>query len=105
MGDFKQKAEAISHALKVPLLLLAATSKDMYRKPCMAMWEHLTRSENGGFDVDIKESFYVGDAAGREANWKPGQWCVCTFLWVCGGGGVVVGVCGHPLLYCTALLN
>ena len=108
VGDFKQKAEAISHTLKVPLLLLAATSKDMYRKPCMAMWEHLTRSENGEFDVDIKESFYVGDAAGREANWKPGQWCVYLSVGVGGGGGGgggVVGVCGHPLLYCTALLN
>ena len=73
VGEFKQKAEAIARALNVPLLLLAATTKDKHRKPCVGMWEHMTRVENGGLDVDTKESFYVGDAAGREANWKHGQ--------------------------------
>ena len=73
VGEFKQKAEAIARALNIPLLLLAATTKDKHRKPCMGMWEHMTRAENGGMDVDTKESFYVGDAAGREANWKHGE--------------------------------
>ena len=40
--EFKQKVEAIARALKVPLLLLAATSKDKYRKPCLGMWEHMS---------------------------------------------------------------
>ena len=72
-GEFKQKAEAIARALKVPLLLLAATAKDKYRKPCLGMWEHMTSVENGGLSLDTKDSFYVGDAAGREANWKHGE--------------------------------
>ena len=72
-GEFKQKAEAIAKALKVPLLLLAATAKDKYRKPCLGMWEHMTSVENGGLSLDTKDSFYVGDAAGREANWKHGE--------------------------------
>lgn len=73
VGDFKLKAEAIARKLNVPLLLLAATAKDKFRKPCVAMWEHLLASENGGVSVNPKESFYVGDAAGREANWKHGE--------------------------------
>ena len=72
VGEFKVKAEAVARALKVPLLLLAATSRDKYRKPCVAMWEHMIKLENGGVAADLKESFYVGDAAGREANWKSG---------------------------------
>lgn len=80
VGEFKQKAEAIARALSVPLLLLAATSKDKHRKPCLGMWEHMTTAENVGLTVDTKESFYVGDAAGREANWKHGECMVCMSM-------------------------
>ena len=76
VGEFKLKAEAVAGVLKVPLLLLAATSRDMYRKPCVAMWDYMIKSENGGVAADLKESFYVGDAAGREANWKPGMYTI-----------------------------
>ena len=27
--------------------------------------------KNGGIPIDMKESFFCGDAAGREANWAP----------------------------------
>lgn len=73
VGEFKVKAKAVARALDVPLLLLAATSKDKYRKPCVSMWEYMIKFENGSVAADPKESFYVGDAAGREANWKPGE--------------------------------
>ena len=89
-GDFKIKAESIARALNIPLLLLAASSRDMYRKPCTGMWDHMISSENGGVVVDMNESFYVGDAAGREANWEHGEyskkcvWCVLVYcLCVC----------------------
>lgn len=29
--------------------------------------------KNGGFDVDKTNSFYVGDAAGRQKDWAPGR--------------------------------
>lgn len=35
------------------------------------MWEHMLKSHNGGIAVDTKESYYVGDAAGRAKNWAP----------------------------------
>ena len=71
-AELRQKIEAIARKLQVPLLLLASTSRDNYRKPCTGMWQHLVRHENGGVMVDEEASFYVGDAAGREANWMPG---------------------------------
>lgn len=71
-ADFKKKVESIATSLQIPLLLLASTTKDIYRKPCTGMWDHLVLHENGPADVDMKFSFYVGDAAGREAGWMPG---------------------------------
>lgn len=104
-GDFKVKAEAIARAVKIPLLLLAATSKDMYRKPCVAMWDHMVKYENGGVVIDLKESFYVGDAAGREANWRHGEW-LSVALYV-----VSIYMCvtllftkSHKIYTCTLLL-
>ena len=79
--DYKQKIEYIAQALKLPLLLLAATSKDKYRKPSVGMWDHLTGLENGGVTVDLKKSFYVGDAAGREA--EPGKYLCMVSDFVC----------------------
>ena len=70
--EFKQKMEAVARKLCVPLLLLAAISRDSYRKPCTGMWEHLVQHENGGVKVEKEVSFFVGDAAGREAGWMPG---------------------------------
>ncbi len=75
--EFRQKTEAIASRLQLPLLLLASTSRDVYRKPSTGMWSHLVREENGGVEVDKEESFYVGDAAGRAANWRPGQHAHC----------------------------
>lgn len=70
--DFKRKIEAIAGRLQIPLLLLASTTKDAYRKPCTGMWRHLLEQEMEGREVDMDSSFYVGDAAGREVNWQPG---------------------------------
>ena len=72
--DFKQKIETIAGRLQIPLLLLASTTKDLYRKPCTGMWQHLLKHENDGREVDMDLSFYVGDAAGREAKWQPGTY-------------------------------
>ena len=66
-----QKMEAVAKKLCVPLLLLAAISRDSYRKPCTGMWEHLVQHENRAVKVE-EVSFFVGDAAGREASWMPG---------------------------------
>ena len=42
-----------------------ATTEDENRKPCLGMWK-LFLDNNGGKDVNMKDSFYCGDAAGRD---------------------------------------
>lgn len=76
--EFKQKVEAVALKLGIPLLLMASTAKDKFRKPCSGMWDHLVKVENGGMEVDMTSSFYVGDAAGREVNWLPSM---CVHAW------------------------
>lgn len=68
---FKNKFRQIATQLKVPLTLLAATNYDKFRKPDTGMMEYLLQELNGGVEMDKSKSFYVGDAAGRTANWKP----------------------------------
>ncbi|XP_046843122.1 bifunctional polynucleotide phosphatase/kinase-like [Xenia sp. Carnegie-2017] len=69
--DFKKKIEKIASKLSVPLQVFAATEKNVYRKPFTGMWKYLKEEDNNGMDVDHAKSFYVGDAAGRPANWLP----------------------------------
>ena len=71
--EFKQKIEAIALKLEIPFLLMAASAKDKFRKPCTGMWDHLLKFHNGDIEVDLVSSFYVGDAAGRDVNWLPGM--------------------------------
>jgi bifunctional polynucleotide phosphatase/kinase len=66
--DFKEKVENIQKALNVPLVLIAATENDKYRKPSKGMWEYFKENFSKGKDVELDESFYIGDAAGRPAS-------------------------------------
>lgn len=69
--DLKTKIERITSKLNVPIQVFAATGKSCYRKPAPGMWNYLVEQENDGIDVDMKESFYCGDAAGRPELKKP----------------------------------
>lgn len=40
--------------------------EDAYRKPKAGMWHVMEKHFNSGISVDMDQSFYVGDAAGRE---------------------------------------
>ncbi|KAF2454820.1 polynucleotide kinase 3 phosphatase-domain-containing protein [Lineolata rhizophorae] len=63
---FKSKAEAIFQELHLPIDLYAACANDNYRKPRIGAWEHLVDSVRaGGDEVDLTQSYLVGDAAGR----------------------------------------
>ena len=44
-----------------------------YRKPSPGMWRYVVEKGNGGVTVDLSDSLYVGDAAGRVAGWQPGK--------------------------------
>ncbi|XP_005173439.1 bifunctional polynucleotide phosphatase/kinase isoform X1 [Danio rerio] len=70
---FKSKAEDILQTLQLPIQVFVSTAPGIYRKPVIGMWEHLCEKANSGVMVDVSESFYVGDAAGRPANWAPGK--------------------------------
>ncbi|CAM0136906.1 unnamed protein product [Umbelopsis sp. WA50703] len=65
---FKRKIRNILSQLSMPVMLIAALKKDVYRKPVTAMWDLLY--EKVGSDIDLKDSYYVGDAAGRAEGWK-----------------------------------
>ncbi|KXS17415.1 PNK3P-domain-containing protein [Gonapodya prolifera JEL478] len=68
--DFKGKVTQVARSLKVPLLLFVSSGDDEYRKPRPGMFEFMER-EFG--PVNLEESFFVGDAAGRAAGWKAGR--------------------------------
>ncbi|XP_074319293.1 polynucleotide 3'-phosphatase ZDP [Silene latifolia] len=42
--------------------------KDAYRKPQPGMWRVMEKHFNSGIAIDMDQSFYVGDAAGREKD-------------------------------------
>ena len=50
--------------------LLASLYDDFNRKPCTGMWEFVEKHLNGDMKVDRNKSLYVGDMAGRKADYS-----------------------------------
>ena len=71
--DIKKKAAAIMDELGFPFQMFVATGENVYRKPGTEMWTFMTKKCNGGKKVDMDESVYVGDAAGRVKGWSTGK--------------------------------
>ncbi|KAI9056643.1 PNK3P-domain-containing protein [Trametes sanguinea] len=67
INDWKKKIPLIANALPdVPFRIFAATEKDGYRKPIPGMWYELERIfAQDGVQIDLSNSFFIGDAAGR----------------------------------------
>ncbi|TKY86240.1 hypothetical protein EX895_005065 [Sporisorium graminicola] len=65
LATWKKKMAHIAAAIDVPMRVLAALGDDEFRKPRLGMWEEFLK-RNGDVKVDVKESFFVGDAAGRK---------------------------------------
>ncbi|XP_071811636.1 uncharacterized protein F21D5.5-like isoform X1 [Apostichopus japonicus] len=71
LGDFKKKLSKILMKLGIPIQVFIATGSGMYRKPCLGMWEFFQEKRNDDIMVDLASSIFVGDAAGRPADWVP----------------------------------
>jgi bifunctional polynucleotide phosphatase/kinase len=69
LADFKSKLSAVLTQLELPISVYAATARDRYRKPRTGMWQELLDDHDlvGPTSVDLENSFFVGDAGGREA--------------------------------------
>jgi bifunctional polynucleotide phosphatase/kinase len=66
LTNFKGQIGSIFKQLDFPISIYAATGQDRYRKPRIGMWEELLEDfDLQNSSVDVEESFYVGDAAGR----------------------------------------
>ncbi|XP_075047325.1 bifunctional polynucleotide phosphatase/kinase [Mixophyes fleayi] len=68
---FKAKVEAILDQLGIPVQVFVATGMGIYRKPVTGMWDYMCEKGNDGIKVQKEDCVYVGDAAGRPANWAP----------------------------------
>ncbi|EYE99471.1 putative DNA 3'-phosphatase Tpp1 [Aspergillus ruber CBS 135680] len=68
-SNFKEKVTAVLNDLDVPLSVYAATETDEYRKPRLGMWREFLEDYDLDVEgVDLKSSFFVGDAAGRRGD-------------------------------------
>jgi bifunctional polynucleotide phosphatase/kinase len=69
LADFKTKVSAVLTQLDIPLPVYAATARDQYRKPRTGMWQEMLDDYDldSPNSVDLENSFFVGDAGGREA--------------------------------------
>jgi bifunctional polynucleotide phosphatase/kinase len=70
-ADIQGKVEDMGNELGFPLQCFIAAAEDHWRKPRLDMWYFMCKYCNGGHDVDMANSFYCGDAAGRMA--RPGH--------------------------------
>ena len=68
LTNFKSQLSSILGQLDLPINVFAATEQDKYRKPRVGMWEEVLDDYDLQAEgaVDMANSFYIGDAAGRE---------------------------------------
>ncbi|KAI1630107.1 polynucleotide kinase 3 phosphatase-domain-containing protein [Exophiala viscosa] len=72
LGNLKSQIAAVFKQLDFPVSFYAATAQDRYRKPRTGMWEEMLEDYDLHVEgvVDLANSFYIGDAAGREKTDK-----------------------------------
>ncbi|GAM17837.1 hypothetical protein SAMD00019534_010120 [Acytostelium subglobosum LB1] len=69
------KIQDLCKEIGIPCIaIMACDLNGEWRKPNKLMWEFLEEEcNNTGAPFDASQCFYVGDAAGRPDNWKPGK--------------------------------
>ncbi|KAG0316539.1 hypothetical protein BGZ99_006843 [Dissophora globulifera] len=71
--EMRLKFEKICGRLGIPMWILISMQKDHYRKPMTGLWHWLEDRFNADdVEIDRAKSYYIGDAAGRHADWKAG---------------------------------
>ncbi|EGD81657.1 hypothetical protein, variant [Salpingoeca rosetta] len=60
------RVKGFLEAVNIPTQVFCMLRKDEYRKPSTAIWAALESRFNGGVPISRQQSFYVGDAAGRQ---------------------------------------
>lgn len=68
LDDLQKKIENIIKKLAVPVQVFIASGDTQFRKPIPMMWQALLDHHNDDVPIDKSQSYYVGDAAGREAS-------------------------------------
>ena len=63
--DFINKVKNVQRVLDIPLEVYVSTHLDRYRKPSIEFWKLFV--ERVG-EIDLQNSFYCGDCAGRKVN-------------------------------------
>ena len=64
--DIYHRFESALTAIGVPCLVMIAAFDDIYRKPRPGLWRLLAEEFNDNLPIDLTNSFFVGDAAGRK---------------------------------------
>ena len=72
LTNFKSQLSSMLTQLDLPINVYAATAQDKYRKPRIGMWEEVLDDYDLQAEgaLDIANSVYIGDAAGREKTDK-----------------------------------
>lgn len=73
LDDIKRKCEKLIEETNAPIYVFIATGENHFRKPATAMFDFFVENCNQNVEIDKKNSFYCGDAAGRVNNWAPGK--------------------------------
>jgi len=63
------KITDVANNAGIPIFGMVCGGKNKYRKPFTTSWERFLEDHNK-VKVDMKASFFVGDAAGRAKNWN-----------------------------------
>lgn len=66
--EVKKRFAAALRSINLPCLVLIAPNDDFNRKPATGLWDHFVTQIQPETKIDYKQSFYVGDAAGRKKS-------------------------------------
>jgi len=70
-SDIMGKLQDMCADINVPMQAFCASHADKFRKPSSEMFHTFVSKFNGGVEVNMEKSFYIGDAAGRPLGWAP----------------------------------